>query len=494
MRKKVFKIALLTFALLLVLTFLLTFPASPFLKIANPLSKIDICRDCNVIFITMTNLRYDHMSFNGYSRPTTPNLDKLAKESLVFDNAFSHASWTLPEAISIYTSLYPYQHGVMNRYDGSTLSKDTPTLIEVLKKAGYTTAAFTGGFDYNTDFGLTNRFDTYRECTKGQAASYPRQAGPRAGGPSLYGELTCTIPQAIDYLDAQRNSKFFLHVQGFDTHCPFSQNGGKIFDPDYQGEIDFSDCLWTFDRTQPQIKDGKTYYPVYFSKTGTDKQILLAEEDIKHLITIYDEAIVSADEAIGKLLDKVKSLGVWDKTIIVFTSEHGDMFGKQGRFMRGGPLRGTFYDDVLHIPLFIKIPNLESKKIDGLVQQIDLTPTLLNFLGLPEQFHMEGQSLVPLIYQNKQVNDYVFAGAQFSPADINPYFNKQTRVETIRSKSWKLIQEYIAGEKDKDEPQQELFDIQNDPEESTNLAGSRIDMLDNLASKLEEWSKKIRGK
>ena len=160
MRKKVFKIALLTFALLLVLTFLLTFPASPFLKIANPLSKIDICRDCNVIFITMTNLRYDHMSFNGYSRPTTPNLDKLAKESLVFDNAFSHASWTLPEAISIYTSLYPYQHGVMNRYDGSTLSKDTPTLIEVLKKAGYTTAAFTGGFDYNTDFGLTNRFDT----------------------------------------------------------------------------------------------------------------------------------------------------------------------------------------------------------------------------------------------------------------------------------------------------------------------------------------------
>lgn len=485
MTKKVFKIALLTFFLLLALTFLLTSPASLLLKALNPLSKVDICRDCNVIFITMTNLRYDHLSSNGYPRPTTPNLDKLAKESLVFDNAFAHASWTLPEAISIYTSLYPYQHGVMNRYDGSTLSKNTPTLIEVLEKTGYVTAAFTGGFDYNSDFGLTNRFDTYRECTKGQSPSYY----PRQGGPSLYGELTCTVPQAIDYLNIQRNSKFFLHVQGFDAHCPFSQNGGKTFDPDYTGKIDFSDCLWTFDRTLPQKKDGKIYYPVYSSKTGTEKQILLGEEDIKHLITIYDEAIVSGDEAIGKLLDEIKALGLWDKTIIVFSSEHGDLFGKQGRFMRGGPLRGTFYDDVLHIPLFIKIPNLAPKKIDGLVQQIDLMPTLLNFLGLSTQFHMEGQSLVPLIYQNRQVNDYIFAGAQFNPDINNLYFSKKTKVESIRSKDWKLIEETVF---DKNIPSKtiELYDIINDKEELNNLADTKKDILRALQEQLGNWSER----
>lgn len=87
------------------------------------------CKDCNVIVITLTNLRYNQMSQNGYLRPTTPNLDSLAQESLVFNNAFSHSSWTLAEGISLFTSLYPFKHGVMDRYDGSVLSPNIPTFL-----------------------------------------------------------------------------------------------------------------------------------------------------------------------------------------------------------------------------------------------------------------------------------------------------------------------------------------------------------------------------
>lgn len=450
--------------------------------------KQTVCKDCNVILITMTNLRYDHMSSNGYQRLTTPNLDKLAEESLMFDNAFSHASWTLPEAISIYTSLYPFEHGVMNRYDGSTLPKATQTLIDRLKKAGYKTAAFTGGFDYNPDFGLTSRFDEYQECPKSTLPLYPRQASPRVLGPDEYGEFSCTIPQALEWLKTNASQKFFLHVQGFDAHCPFSQKGGKTYDKDYQGKIDYSRCLWTFEQTEPIIKNNKTYYQVYsWQDQGAFQQILLGKEDISHLAAIYDEGITSADFEIGKFLDEVKALGLWDKTIIIFTSEHGDIFGKYGRFMRGGPLRGTFYDDVLHIPLLVKHPKLGRERIDGLVGQIDLAPTILDFTGLNINSFGHGKSLIPLITQKKAVNQYIFAGSDFTPQLDNLYFNKKTKIRAVRDKNWKLIQETVFGNVASQSTQ--LFNIQKDKEELYNMVmdQDKKEILQKLLKELDKW-------
>ncbi len=454
-------------------------------------SLID-CRDCNIILITMTNLRFDHMSANGYSRLTTPNLDTFGKESLIFDNAFSHSSWTLPESISIYTGLYPYQHGIMNRYDGSTLSSAIPTLIDVLNKNGYKTAAFTGGFDYNPKFGLTDRFSEYQECTKGaQQPSLSGQNVPMVSvGPSQYGEFNCSIPKATEWLKANYQSKFFLHVQGYDAHCPFSQKGGYTFDKNYKGNIDYSSCLWTFDKSEPIMQNGELKYPVYSSNTGTSKSILLGKEDISHLVALYDESIVSADKQIGDFLGTIKDLGLNDKTIIMFTSEHGDMFGKNGRFMRGGPLRGTFYDDVIHVPLMIRNPKIAPKRLDGLVEHIDLAPTLLDFLGLNLPSPIAGKSLIPLIFQNKEINFYVFAGSEFSPAQDNPYYFKRTKVDAVRNKQWKLIKETIF---DKTNPSQtvELYDIINDKEELHNLADSKKQILSGMLEKLTDWSGKF---
>ncbi|MDP3973215.1 MAG: sulfatase [Candidatus Daviesbacteria bacterium] len=486
MKKIVFKSALITFlSLLIPLTVFVYFEKK------QNIPPSAVCKDCNIILISMTNLRFDHMSINGYFRPTTPNLDELARASLKFDNAFSHSSWTLPESISIYTGLYPYQHGVMNRYDGSKLSADTVTLVDVLKQNGYITAAFTGGFDYHPEFGLTDRFNVYKECRRSQqSASYPRQGGPVAAeGPSQYGEFSCTIPQALDWLKLNSQQKFFLHIQGFDDHCPFSYQDQLLYDQDYQGQVDFSDCLWTFDKSNPVLKNGKPYYPVYSTKTNGKDSVLLSEEDITHLIALYDTAITITDQKIGSFLEELKIMGLDKNTIIIFTSEHGDMFGKHGRFMRGGPLRGTFYDDVLHIPLFIKIPNVSAKNISGLVEQIDLAPTITNLVGLPI-FSPEGQSLLPLIFQNKDLKQYVFAGAKFNPDPNNAYFSKKTIVETIRSKEWKLIEETVF---DKNTPSKtiELYDIVKDKEELNNLAYTKKDVLQTLQKQLKGWSERI---
>lgn len=444
------------------------------------------CRDCNVIMINMTNLNFDHMSMNGYFRPTTPNLDKLAKDSLNFTNAFAHASWTLPESISIFTSLYPFEHGLMNRYDGSKLAKDTPTLVDILNKNGYKTAAFTGGSDYSSRYGLTDRFSTYEECTK--------KIDPEIYLPPFqYGEFGCTIPKALKWLKDSSSKKFFLFLQGYDAHCPFAKHAFGIYDKDYEGTVDFTSCVWTFDKTEPVVKNGKTYYPVYVSKEirSDEDLVLIDETDKTHLIALYDEQVTATDRLLGEFLDEVKGMGLDQNTIIIFTSEHGDIFGKHGRFMRGGPLRGTFYDEVLHIPLFIKNPKIKPAKLNQLVQHIDIMPTLLDLLGI-NNIKIQGKSLTPLLY-GKQVNDNVFAGSEFNPDPTNVFYTKKTRIESLRTNEWKLIAEFGLGTNPPSKSF-ELYDIQNDKEEAKNLADERKDILNNLQTKLNGWSEKIRQK
>lgn len=442
-----------------------------------------LCKDCNVILITMTNLGYDHLSQNGYFRPTSPNLDALAKKSIVFDNAFSHSSWTLPESMSIFTSLYPYQHGIISTYDGSVLPQDTPTLIDILNDNGYKTAAFTGGLSYSPEFGLTNRYGELQIC-KNANEKHQREG------------IRCAAPKALDWIKNNIDTKFFVHLQGFDAHCPFVKEGGYMYDDDYGGTVNFNRCLWTFDRVEPEIIGGKAYYFVRSSGTGGRASIPLGEEDINHLIALYDESITRTDEVIGSFLDGIKELGLYDNTIIIFTSEHGDMFGKYGRFMRGGYPLGTFYDDVLHVPFFIKHPKINPSFISGLVGQIDIMPTLFDFLSIKKEPSLEGKTLIPLIFQNEEVNQYIFAGVEHNPGGDNNYLTENTRVEAVRSKKWKLIKETIFYQ---DPPSSsttfELYDIKNDKEELHNLAPSKEakEAFVDLKSQLSNWSEKMRG-
>lgn len=436
--------------------------------------------------ITLTNLRYDHMSGNGYTRLTTPNLDAFGETSLVFDNTFSHSSWTLPEGISLFTSQYPYQHGIMNRFDGSTLSKNTPSIIDVLGRNGYKTAGFTGGFDYDPRFGLSSRFGEYEDCTNEgtEEGAFLTTLG--------YGKLGCTIPKAIAWIKNNSNSKFFVHIQGYDTHCPFSQRGGKTYEKDYAGDIDFSNCLWTFGKTDPIIKNGQKYYPVYSSKTGIKDKILLSEADVNHLSALYDESITDSDVLIGSFLNGIKEIGLEDNTIVIFTSEHGDMFGKYGIFMRGGPLRGTFYDDVLHVPLIIKIPGVKPARYNQLIQHIDIAPTILDILSIQKPSTFTGLSLVPVISEGREINDYIFAGSQYNPGIDNVYFNEKTKVEAIRNKDWKFIQETVTS-KVPPESTLELFDLKNDKDEANNVAGINKEIVQSLLGKLSVWSKRMLG-
>jgi len=463
------------------------------------------CKDCNVLFISLSNTRADHLGLYGYHRNTSPHLDSFSKNSIVFENAFSVASWTLPASMSLYTSTYPFTHNVMTRYTLSeeykaenTLSKKILTLVDILNEQGYATASFNGGIDYSPRYGLTNRFQNNHSYKLDQNSSTWNNYGP----------LHDVVPEVLRWLEQNRNRKFFLHLQAYDTHCPFGnlQKNTK-FDPDYESDIDFSKCYWTFDKTKPFtiVQNGKVekYYNLKASDEGQakadaaeGKHVTLQqgyiwqrfnERDIEHMIALYDGEIFNADRQIERIFKQLEKLHLTDNTIIVFFSEHGDMFGKYGRFMRGGPLRGTFYDDVLHIPLVIYHPNLKPKKIKSLASLIDIAPTLLEFLGYQRPSEFEGQSLIPIL-KNDNIQRKLFSGAQFIPPENNSYFNYMTLITAVRDEEWKLIKEEIKYAESID-ISYELFSIRDDPQELHNLAEENFEQLEKYNKVLDDWIK-----
>ena len=449
------------------------------------------CPDCNVIMITLTNVGAAHLGTYGYYRNTSQNIDEFAGKSIVFENAFSPSSWTLPSGISLFTSLNPFSHGVMDR-NHDYLKTETQTLVDTMEKNGYKTAAFTGGFDYRAKFGLTNRFDVL------STGSEHLEKESRDFSVNEFGVLASSAPDALEWLKFNKDERFFLFVQGFDAHCPFTppQPYDQLFYPEYPGSLDTRYCYWTFDRSIPHVISNKTYYEVARSEIPvTVNTTFLSEEDVRYMVAQYDGEIAFVDSVIGDFLEGIKELGLLENTIIIITSEHGDIFGKHGRFMRGGPLRGTFYDDVVHIPLIIRHPEIGSRRIGGVAQIIDVMPTLLDFLGMPISEGMGGKSLLPLILSNQSVHTFIFGGSQNSPNPSNKNFNISTRIEYVRSKDWKLIREVLFLGENKTEIGYELYNLKEDPEESSNIYyNDNIEKTrEDLKKSLFDWLSQFNG-
>jgi len=464
--------------LILISSMLLLTAALFLLQIQGDKHESYKCIDCNLLIISATNIRPDHLGAYGYDKKTSPNIDNFAADSLVFEDVYSQSSWTLPSATSILTSLYPYEHKLMSRLNEEKLSSDIVTLPDVLRSYGYKTAIFSGGFDYSQKYGVLTRFDTVFVAPQNKFQVFG------------YGTFNLTVPEAIKWLIKNKDNKFFLYIQGFDAHCPF--NPPKQFDEftsEYDGLVDRNKCYVTFNETKPVEINGTKYYLVNTTSLYNGSIIYetasIDEQDVKYLVDSYDGEIKFADATIDKIFRAVEELGISNKTIIVIVSEHGDMFGKHGRLMRGGITRGTFYDDVLHIPLIIKNPNLESKRVNGFVQLIDVMPTLLDFLNIKTDAELSGKSLVPLIIDDVQVNDRVYAGVLFKPTQENIFFKQSTRLDSVRDENWKLIREIVFS--DHPSMSYELYNLREDPEELNNVYEENRIAFNQLNSKLLEW-------
>jgi len=387
------------------------------------------------------------MGCYGYGRATTPRLDELATESVLFENASSQAAYTLPSMASVFTALDPIAHGLRSHPDrqgrGQTLSGDLETLPEKLKAAGYSTGAvisnslfqrrFKGGFEAGFD-----RFDVGKRR---------RDAGP-------------TSDIAIEWLGElfELGQPFFLWVHYIDPHWPYDPPAGfaRPFACDDGGE--YARLLIRF------LEGSITREAINFDPP-------LSERGISAGICAYDNEIAYADGQIGRLLDRLRRLGLAESTLVVVISDHGEALGDHGLTFAHS---FTLYDEIERVPLIVKPPGApRGVRVRQPVRLLDVAPTICEILGLDPVARGQGRSLCPLWIEGEGALPAAPAYAEselWTGELINglpPQRRRQMgtqkpgRWHMIRQGDFKLI--WVPGRGG------ELYDLAQDPGERVNL-------------------------
>jgi arylsulfatase A-like enzyme len=454
------------------------------------------CPGCDLVVISITNTRRDHLGIYGYPEPTSPNIDAFFADALVFQGAYAAASWTLPDAASLFTGVVPYRHGLMDRIPTRSLAPSLSTLAERLHAAGYRTGAFTGSGDYQRIYGVDHGFDVYVDrFNYGDLGIDPGRFGRSRQWE--YGPISAVLPVAERWL-AAADGPTFLFLQGYDTHCPFEPDDAHLarFPAAARSAIDFSDCLWTFDRVEPRDRGGERVWPLLTSAkngpggNGTPIEVLLSDDDLAAMVARYDAEIAQVDDTLAHFFATLEQRGRLDRTIVVLLAEHGDLFGEHGRFMRGGPLRGTFYDPVLHFPLLVRHPAVRARTdVPDLVETVDLMPTLLGWLHVadPQADVRDGRSLGLSPFGDAPVRDAAFSGSRFTPRAGNPFFDQPSDVQAVRAADgWKLVRERFA-----EQTNLELF---RDGTEAQDLHLAEPARVDALGARLDAWEQELAAR
>jgi len=274
-------------------------------------------RHTNVILISIDTLRPDHLSAYAYKRATSPNIDGLAKDGALFKNTIAQANWTIPSHMSILTSLNPSVHKVngRNKLDSSRITM----LTEILRNNGYYTVGFVDTTPYfNRDrFGFETGFDLYDDRNR-----------QNTGG----GGISKINGKVFEFLDNKYNEKFFLFLHIFDVHGP------------YEPPSPYDKMFYSGDENDPD-----NHSLDFVKKLGCHDYLKLdGITDLEYVISSYDGGIAHVDSELGKLFDRLRELGIYDNTLIVVTSDHGESLLDR-QFWVG---HGMFlYDDEVKIPL-----------------------------------------------------------------------------------------------------------------------------------------------
>ncbi|MFX0194687.1 MAG: sulfatase-like hydrolase/transferase [Candidatus Hodarchaeota archaeon] len=434
-----------------------------------------VANNPNVILITLDTVRADHMSLYGYERDTTPFLKKFSEEATQYVKANASADMTLPTHASIFTGLYARQHGA--HYDPKTYPAGRPldakfhTLAEILSYSGYLTLSVVANYAYlGHAFGVEQGFQYYDQRVLTPFLEKTQNYYLRQG---VYNILKRFVsPSRFDkvYRSAEEiNREIFRLLKKV-------KGSGEPF----LFFINYMDAHWPY--LPPPPFD--TLYPEKVENFSTDRYYALKEKmmklegDIKqverdHLISQYDGAIAYLDFQLGKLIQHLKKIGLYENSLIIITSDHGEAFGERNLIEHAVGV----YQDQVYIPLIIKYPNSRQKMIvDEIVSVIDIMPTVLDVLGYEIPENVSGQSL----FRFKPCNERIIISESFANEHFfrwNPSFDRIERA--IFSGTFK----YINSTKGK----RELYNLSKDPSEKNNLYKSDNVVAKELEMRLEQW-------
>lgn len=392
----------------------------------------------NIMLISLDTLRADHLSLYGYSRETAPGLSALAKEGVFFANFFSPATWTLPAHMSLFTSLYPSAHRIhIPKKRVERLERET--LPELLRSAGFYTVSFNDSGLVGSTYGFHGGFDAFDETREG---------------------IDSKIGKAADWISEHRAIKFFMFLHTYEIHDYFNRKPEHVefYGKDYAGRIrgSFLEII-----KNPRARDE-------FAPRG---------EDVQFVLDLYDGAIRHTDRYLQDLFSVLRESGVYENTMIIVTSDHGESFdeahdnGRVAAWHHGG----RPYDEQMRIPLIIKMPAQHAATRDVVASPhsfVDIMPTLAEMLKLEPEGRLQGVSFAPALLGDRD-------GAWDRPIISMSAQANLNAILSVRGGGFKYISKAGADE--------ELYDLESDPFERKNLAGA-----EQWEDKTEEFSKLLK--
>ncbi|MFC1668010.1 sulfatase, partial [Chlamydiota bacterium] len=400
----------------------------------------------NIILLVIDALRPDHLGCYGHNRNTSPFIDQLAKEGIIFTNAYANASWTKPSVGTILSGQYPNIHNAINVND--LLSNKVLSLSEMVQNAGYQTLYYDGNnVAIDASYNFNQGFDYYTFFDQVDAAF-----------------LTNTF---ISKLSKLKEKPFFAYLHFMDCHVPYHQNE---FNSRFTGGVE-----------NKKIVPGEI---VSFKIRGMTFTDVLSPADKEYHKALYDGQITYVDNLIKDIFLALKKENIVDNTIVIITADHGEEFWEHGNFGHGNGL----YNEILKVPLIIYGSTVTHTKIDARVRLIDIVPTILDFTDIekPIPVQFDGISLLNVIDDPKGINssnDVFSMGTLYGDEKYCLIKNDTKLIFNTFNKNEKQV---LIG-KMSDIPY-ELYDLANDPSEKNNIKKRDETLFKNMEKELSTFT------
>jgi arylsulfatase A-like enzyme len=410
----------------------------------------------NIIVLTVDTLRADHTPMYGYHRDTMPSIRSFTETAVLFDQAVIPRGNTRASYASMLTGLYPFHHGIYN--NNFVLHEDLSTLPEMLKPKGYHTAFFVSNFVLVGELsGCDQGFDVYDDRLEDRELNRTNYERSAAG----------TLKAILQWLENEPPEPFFLMVNLIDPHGPYMP-------PERFREMYKSKEKRILDRRKIfsyQMVDGSLDYYDYLDR--------------------YDAEIRYVDEAFGKLIEELKSKQLWDKAFVVFLSDHGEALGEHNVFFEH---QYNVFEETVRVPLAIRLPLdkdaqniVKPRRVSSLGSPMDLMPTILDYLDIPFDGMMDGQSLLPVIEGAENDDRMIFL--EFPEVSIPTQSNPAAyAVRTSTHKLMRFFQpntEKLIGEA--------VFDVIADPlEQKVIKYDDGIELHRRMSKQLDDMLKQAR--
>jgi len=413
----------------------------------------------NVVMIVMDTVRADHLSLYGYSRDTTPFLEKLSQKSVVFENAFSASPWTLPSHASLFTGLLPSEHNCT--YENMGLSAQFPTLAERLKDLGYFTVGWSNNPLLNSSSGLLRGFDRFVENS--QMSIYSGEMALKIILSKLSGYSSDngarfanhTIFRWLSRMSAKKRP-FFLFVNYMEAHTPYVRDaaGYRYFQNPAQARNNYASPNWDdFNCKQGKNEDARTA-----------------------AIKWYDGSIYYLDFEIGKLLEQLSRLGLLENTVFVVLSDHGESFGEHDFWGHGI----TLYDSELKVPLILSYPRLlRAQKVQGAYSLKELPGAIFQLIEgkVPEEISAAEKTPREIFSEVFKPVTYIDRFSRFCPGYDVSQLDK--RKKSLVRLPYKLVWDSKGNEA--------LYDLGKDTGEEKDISQSEPEIFGQLHSSMSRF-------